>query len=31
MTGFIKDSAVDKKIVIIEGLNETARELKAIG
>jgi len=31
MTGFITNSALDKKVVIIDGLNETARELKAIG
>ena len=31
MTGFITNSALDKKIVIIEGLSEIARELKAIG
>jgi len=31
MTAFITNSALDKKIVIIEGLSEIARELKAIG
>ena len=31
MTGFITNSALDKRITVVEGLDETARELKAIG
>ena len=31
MTAFITNSALDKKITVIDGLGETARELKGIG
>jgi len=31
MTAFITNAALDKKIAVVEGLDETARELKGIG
>lgn len=31
MTDFITNSALDKKIAVVNGLGETARELKGIG
>ena len=31
MTTFITNSALDKRIAVVDGLDETARELKGIG